>query len=1012
MELAEQLDPEQWHGILDRFFQILTEGVHRFEGTVNQYTGDGIMALFGAPIAHEDHAQRACHAALYLRDELGRYATTVRREHGADFATRMGLNSGEVIVGKIGDDLRMDYTAQGHTVGLAQRMEALAADGKPYLTETTAKLVEGFFELEDLGEFNVKGASHPVRVFALRDTGAARTRVDRPARSGLSRFVGRDDELASLMAAFDDADVGRGQVVGIVAGPGLGKSRLAREFVNRVRAAGAYAVEVHCPSHGKQVPFIAYLDLVRNTFRVAERDDQATIRAKIKDRFDNAYPELIELMPLICDFLGAPDPEQPLPPMTPEQRQKRLLEWQQRALRARDRRRECVVYLFEDMHWVDAASEKLIDALAQITPSLRHLVLMTYRPEYAPPCVSTSFYRQLPLLSLTDSAMGDLLEGLLGPEVAGSDLARMIRERCGGTPFFVEEMIQSLAEAEFLEGERGAYTLAKPIAEIPLPGTVQAVLAARIDRLPERAKLLLQTASVIDRVFPREVLCAVMGDAIDDGLSTLMDAELVFEESVYPEVDYAFKHALVQDVAYASQLTGRREELHRLVADAFERHYANQLDAKAALVARHREAGGEPLVAAEWLVRAARWISASDLITAREHWSQAKRLLDASPSSAERDARLVDCHYELLWILDRTGASLAECQALYEQGRDLARRAGDRRAEASIEASYGWINTTHRKWDVARRASEAAIALADAEGYLPAQLFARFTLQRVLIWHGSLAECARLGEEAIRLTDEETGRPLELAGFPVYLAVLCFRALGYAWSGEPVKGSALHREMIELSRRPGLRVNTSGLVGDDVYNCWLLGDGDLALERAEEALQLADRFGAPFYIVHALLKKGIANALVCRWSEARRFLEQGGAVMRETGAGVEYESLYHGYAALCLAALGEDQEALERAERATRTAADDGPYCLSVQTGCLRARVLRMVGGVERAEELAAQVVDTLEAIACAEMESWRPLILLERAGLHQLTGDADAAARDLGEASELFHEYARSIEA
>jgi tetratricopeptide (TPR) repeat protein len=411
-------------------------------------------------------------------------------------------------------------------------------------------------------------------------------------------------------------------------------------------------------------------------------------------------------------------------------------------------------------------------------------------------------------------------------------------------------------------------------------------------------------------------------------------------------------------------------------------------------------------------------MSASDLSVSRTHWSRSRALLEALPPAADRDECLVDCCWELLWILDRTGASLAECRPLYEEGRDLARRLGDRRSEANLEASHAWMNTTHRKWDVARRHAEAAIALADAENHLPAQLFARFALQRVFIWHGSFAECARLGEDASRLTDEDTGMRLELAGFAPYVAVLSFRAFGYAHSGQPVKGSALARKVVELCLRPELRVHMGGLVGDDVWNCWVLGDRDLALRRAAEGFRLAESFGAAFYRVHALLMKGMASALVRRWDEARRFLEQGRALMRDTGAGVEYESAYDGYTALCLAALGERQDALDTAQRATRTAAGDGPYFMSVVTGCLRARVLRMVGGVDHAEELEAQVADTLQAIARAEMESWRPLILLERAGLHQLTGDTDATARGLGEACDLFRgmgvtgwdAYARSI--
>jgi class 3 adenylate cyclase len=286
MELAEQLDPEQWHTILDRFFAILTEGVHRFEGTVNQYTGDGIMALFGAPIAHEDHAQRACYAALALRVELAGYATEVKRTHSLSFSTRIGIHSGEVVVGKIGDDLRMDYTAQGHTVGLAQRMEALASPDTCYLTAATAALVQGYFELENLGDFQVKGVRAPVQVHRLAGIGAARTRFDVSRNRGLTRFVGRDADMATLEAALEQAQAGHGQVVGVVAEAGTGKSRLCFEFAERCRARGMTVNEGHAVAHGKNIPYLPMLQVFRGYYGITEQDASCARRSTPSRRWE------------------------------------------------------------------------------------------------------------------------------------------------------------------------------------------------------------------------------------------------------------------------------------------------------------------------------------------------------------------------------------------------------------------------------------------------------------------------------------------------------------------------------------------------------------------------------------------------------------------------------------------------------------------------------------------------------------------------------------------------------
>src|SRR5262245_53696412 len=360
MDLSEQVDPEEWHKILDRFFTILSEGVHRFEGTINQYTGDGIMALFGAPLAHEDHAQRACYAALHLQQELRRYADEMRVEHGLNFFVRMGLNSGDVVVGKIGDDLRMDYTAQGHTVGLAARMEQIAAADSACLSEHTAKLVSGYFQLRDLGETRIKGLRDPLHVFELEGVGRVRTRLEVSRARGFTKFVGRQSEMAALESALEQAIAGKAQVIGVVAEPGTGKSRLCYEFTERCRAREIPVYEAHGVSHGKAIPLLPILDLQRGYFGITEHDTARATRDKIAGRMLRLDETLADGLPLMFDFLGVPDPERPAPPLGPEARQRQLFEVIRRLARARSSR-EPAVLLFEDLHWFDRASEEYIE---------------------------------------------------------------------------------------------------------------------------------------------------------------------------------------------------------------------------------------------------------------------------------------------------------------------------------------------------------------------------------------------------------------------------------------------------------------------------------------------------------------------------------------------------------------------------------------------------------------------------------------------------------------------------
>ena len=386
MELAQEIDAERWHRIMDRFFAILSEGVHRFEGTVNKFTGDGIMALFGAPIAHEDHARRACYAALHLTEELARYADELRRAEGLNFSVRMGLNSGEVVVGRIGDDLNVDYTAIGHTVGLAQRMEQLAEPGTAYLTQHTAALVSGYMGLRDLGEFELKGSRDALRVYALEGVGSMRTRLDVARQRGLSRFVGRGDEMAVLQEALAQATAGDGQVVGVVGEAGVGKSRLCYEFAERCRAEGMPVYQGQAVAHGREIPFLPVLEMMRGYFGIAERDDDQAAREKIAGRTLLLDESLGDRLPLLFDFLGVPDPDRPSPTMDADARQRQLFAVVRDLLHARSRRRPALI-LVQDLHWIDRGSEAFLANLMDALPGTRTLLLATYRPEYDASCV-------------------------------------------------------------------------------------------------------------------------------------------------------------------------------------------------------------------------------------------------------------------------------------------------------------------------------------------------------------------------------------------------------------------------------------------------------------------------------------------------------------------------------------------------------------------------------------------------------------------------------------------------
>lgn len=713
MELAAQLDPEQWHQILEGFFGILTEGVHRFEGSVNQYTGDGIMALFGAPIAHEDHAQRACFSALHLQRAITQYAIDVKREHGVGFSTRMGINSGEVVVGRIGDDLRMDYTAQGHTVGLAQRMESLAEPNTCYLGPSTAALVRGYLALEDLGEFRVKGVADRVRVHRLAGPGEARTRLDVSRQRGLSRFVGRDADLRVLEDALAQAASGSGQVVGVVAEAGTGKSRLCFEFLERCRARGMRVWEGRAVAHGRNIPLLPILELFRAVFDIAPQDDARTTREKIAGRVLMRDAAQADGLPLVFDLLAVGDAQHPAPALDAQARQRRLMALLASQLRRVDDQAGATVVMLEDLHWLDAASAEFVEGLVEATTGTHSLLLLNFRPEFDAPWMQRGCYRQVSLAPLGPAAMAELLATRLGRDPGIAALAADIHARTAGNPFFAEELAQSLIESGQLEGVPGAYRLGRPIPHLDVPATVQAVLAARIDRLPEREKRVLQHASVIGKQFAEPLLAAVTGMAPDElasALQGLCQAAFIHVQALFPVPEYVFRHPLTQEVAQASQLREQRRLVHAAVARALLQQDAQRLDEQAALLAHHWDEAGDGPQAAQWHQRAAEWPGCADFASAHHHWMQVWTLLGALPQDPSAIARRITACTRLLTLGPRLGVDLAASRQLIEEGQALADASGDQLARIRLMMAYGWALAS---------AGELAVCLDKLQELLP-----------------------------------------------------------------------------------------------------------------------------------------------------------------------------------------------------------------------------------------------------------------------------------------------------
>jgi len=502
MELLADRDPEEARQLLDPVLERMMEAVHHYEGTVNQVMGDGIMALFGAPLAHEDHAVRACYAALRMQERVGRYADEIQRTHGVPVQIRVGLNSGDVVVRSIGSDLHMDYTAVGQTTHLAARMEQMAKPGSSLLTPATLRLVEGYVRVRSLGPVPVRGLAESVEVFELLGAAPSRTRLQVSAVRGLTRFIGREAELEQLRAALERARAGHGQVVAVVGEPGVGKSRLVLELTHSHRTDGWLVLESSAVSYGKAAPFLPVIELMKSYLGVEDRDDARRVREKLTGKLLTLDEALRPALPSLQAVLDLPVDDAGWKSLGADQQRQRAVDAVRRVL-LRESQAQPLLLAFEDLHWIDADTQALLESLVESLPSHRLLLLVNYRPEYRHGWGGKTYYGQIRLDPLAPASAEALVEVLLGAGAELAPLTALLIARAQGNPFFLEESVRALAETGVLAGERGAYRLEKAVHVVQLPETVQAILAARIDRLPPEDKGLLQSASVIGNDVPR-----------------------------------------------------------------------------------------------------------------------------------------------------------------------------------------------------------------------------------------------------------------------------------------------------------------------------------------------------------------------------------------------------------------------------------------------------------------------------------------------------------------------------
>jgi adenylate cyclase len=693
MDIAAAVGAERLREIMAQLVNITTAVVMRYGGTVDKFTGDGVMAVFGAPVALEDHAIRACLAALGIQGEAARLAAEVKDRDGIELQLRVGLNSGQVIAGEIGSS-SLGYTTIGEQVGMAQRMESVAPPGAVMLSESTAHLVEHAAVLADSELVSIKGKDDPVparRLLAIEPRHAL-------AGGTESRLVGRRWEMAAVEAIVDRAVSGRGGVIGVVGSPGIGKSRVAREAA--ALAAGR-AVEVFwtfCESHASDIPFVVVRQLLHAAYGVADLDGEAA-RAKVRPQIPDADPQ--DLL-LLDDLLGIADPDVPLPQIDPDARRRRLTALINSASLART---EPVVYIVEDAHWIDGVSESMLADFFTVIPHTPSMVLITYRPEYQGTLTRVSGAQTIALAPLSDPETAELLGKVLGQDLSVERLAATIVSRVGGNAFFAEEMVRDLTERGVLGGQRGAFVCCTDLPEVSVPATLQATIGARIDRLDRAAKRTLSAAAVIGSRFSAELLSSLGVEPVPE---ELVKAELIDQVKFTPPAEYVFRHPLVRTVAYESQLSAERAQAHRRLAAAIEAHDPVSADENAALIATHLVAAGELAESCRWHLRAAEWLRPRDLPAARAQWENARRIADELPDDHDDVIAMRIAPRTMLISTAVFVGSDADIDERYREFRDLTTRTGDLTSLAIATAGliFSFAANDNRVPEAAALASE------------------------------------------------------------------------------------------------------------------------------------------------------------------------------------------------------------------------------------------------------------------------------------------------------------------
>jgi class 3 adenylate cyclase/tetratricopeptide (TPR) repeat protein len=1007
--LSQQLGPEEAYGIMDEVYEILIHKVHDYEGTVNEMTGDGIMALFGAPIALEDAPQRAIRSSLAIHREMAKFRDRIKQEREGINPPKMriGIHTGPVVVGTLGNDLRVEFKAVGDTVNLASRMEGLAEAGTTYVSEETFRRTEGLFRFEALGEEEVKGKEEPVKVYQVIAPSTRRTRFDVSAERGLTPFVGRERELELLLDGFERAKGGRGQALSIASDAGVGKSRLLYEFRKAVINEDVTFLEGKCLSYSRGVAYHPHIDILKSNFDVREGDGDSHIREKVKEGLKVLAADESSTLPYLLDLLSVKESGIDSIPMSPEARKDQTMEAFKRIVLKGSEIRPLIL-AYEDLHWADKSSEEILKYVLEGIPGARVLMIFTYRLEFVHAWGGKSFHSQLTLNRLSNRESIVMASHLLGTEDIDSDLEELILEKTEGVPFFVEEFIRSLKDLKIIERENNKYYLARDIQDVIIPSTIQDVIMARVDTLPEAAKLVLQTASVVGREFRHDLIKRVTGlqeQEIMSHLSVLKDSELLYERGIYPESTYIFKHALTQEVAYNSLLLKKRKEVHEEIGGAIEKIYPERLEEFYEMLAYHYSKSENREKAYQHLK-----LSGNKATRNYSNWEafrfykEAIDVLTKMPETEENRREQIEVHLLMAVPMGLLGYPENSLEIL-QKGEGLSKKIGDEKSHVYflnlIGQYYAW-----KAGDLLLALQYCEAAFKDAEKIGDIELMAPVGLDLSILyfWIGECSKIIDVASKVIALLDK-TQRQAEFFGKPynIYSMLSAQYALSMAMLGNFEEGKALFEKGLGFA----LKIKDLGSLAllETHYGTMqnFRGDGKNAIEHFRDCIRYCEEGQFLALLGIPWVNLGWAYSLLEEFETAREHMEKGLKIQRDVG--VRFHLCYfHRHLGTAYLELGDLKHAQHLAEEALEESQKNHQKWDEGLAWILLGRIFgkSKIPQTDKAEECILRGIKTLDQLKLRPLYSPGYLFLGE---LYANTGQREKAMENLNKARVMFQE-------